>query len=98
MTTNKYYRTCNLVAAIYMLSNIKRAGFMCRLGLVLPKAAYKTNKLKKLKKKLVVKLVTLQLEKIAFKVIKFKTRINLKNVFTLFRVKKQLKVPKNAII
>lgn len=97
MVANKYLKLWNLVTFIYIILKVKKINLLCSLSFVSYVKSYKTKK-KTLKKKLVLKLVTLQLEKIVFKVINFKTRINLKNVFTLFKVKKNLKVPKNAII
>ena len=97
MVANKYLKLWNLVTFIYIILKVKKINLLCSLSFVSYVKSYKTKK-KSLKKKLVLKLVTLQLEKIVFKVINFKTRINLKNVFTLFKVKKNLKVPKNAII
>lgn len=97
MVANKYLKLWNLVTFIYIILKVKKINLLCSLSFVSYVNSYKTKK-KSLKKKLVLKLVTLQLEKIVFKVINFKTRINLKNVFTLFKVKKNLKVPKNAII
>ena len=98
MTSNKYLKQFNLVRFINLVLKSKKIDSICNLGLVPSLKKYKFRKSKRFKKKIVLKLVTLQLEKIVFKIINFKTRINIKNVFTLFKVKKNLKVPKNAIL
>jgi hypothetical protein len=98
MGINSHLKLHNLVSFIYMLSNVKKMNFTSSLALLTPINKHKIKNLKGLKKKLVLKLVILQLEKVVFKVINFKTRISIKNVFTLFDVKRKLKVPDNAVI
>jgi hypothetical protein len=65
---------------------------------ILPSKNHYSCKKKNLKKKLLSKILELKLEKILFKTIEFKAIISIKNVFTLFKVRGILKVPKNAII
>jgi len=65
---------------------------------VTEKKLKKASSKKRLKKQILFKVVKLQLEKILFKLLKFNTILDIKNVFTLFKVKSNLKVPKNAVI
>lgn len=97
MKINKICNIINLLKLIYLSYSLKKINLLNSLNSFLIKKKIKIKK-KKLTNKLTNKLAKLQLEKIIFKAIKFKTRINLKNVFTLFNVKINLKVPKNAVI
>jgi len=52
----------------------------------------------KTKKKLIIKSTKLKLEKLIYAYSKLKSIIYIQNVFTIFSIKKELKVPKNSIL
>jgi len=98
LIVNNNLKLVNSISIFFIIYNIKKLAIATRLALVLTSHKLVNIRLKVLKKKLLFKVAILQLEKLVFKLIGLKTVVNIKNVFTLFKVKSNLKVPKNAVL
>jgi hypothetical protein len=81
-----------------LVQSLLKKQLLVHFSILPSKTHYLCNKKTNLKKKLLSKVLELKLEKLIFKIIEFKAVISIKNVFTLFKVRSILKVPKNAVI
>jgi hypothetical protein len=84
---------------IYYYYQLKKINEFNALSIIVTKKKLKgVTRKKRLKKRILFKVVILQIEKMIFKLIRFNTILTLSNVFTLLKVRSNLKVPKNAVI